>query len=325
MTTAPFAMQRLSTEDVPRRERMAFLHDFMALHVWGGRRLLPPDLDTFRVDLEAMTLPSGLMVSSGFFTPMRGVRARDLLQDGRQNYVWTIQNDEREISVEGKAPIKVAPGDLVLISEGIFHECWHGNLTHFDFVSLDRQLLADRAPRLDLEASYVIPASAGGMPLLKNYVDLIRGNPPGSARIGEAAARHVYDLTALVLDGFVRGGAERNEISIAAARLKLVQKDIRERLCDHGLHIETVARRQGVTVRYVQRLFENVGTTFTDFVREQRLEYALRLLRERDRASSTITTIAYDAGFSEVSSFNRAFRKRFDATPSEIRAEILSR
>ena len=325
MTTAPFAMQRLSTENVPRRERVAFLHDFMALHVWGGRRLLPPDLDTFRVDLEAMTLPSGLMVSSGFFTPMRGVRARDLLQDGRQNYVWTIQNDEREISVEGKAPIKVAPGDLVLINEGVFHECRHENSSHFDFVSLDRQLLADRAPRVDLEASYVIPSGAGGMPLLKNYVELIRSNPPGSAKIGEAAARHIYDLTALVLDGFVRGGAERNENSIAAARLKLVQKDILERLCDHDLHIEAVAKRQGVTVRYVQRLFENVGTTFTDFVREQRLEYALRLLRERDRASSTITTIAYDAGFSEVSSFNRAFRKRFDATPSEIRAEILSR
>ena len=41
MTTEPFALQRLSTEDIPRRERMAFVHDFMAQHVWGGRRLLP--------------------------------------------------------------------------------------------------------------------------------------------------------------------------------------------------------------------------------------------------------------------------------------------
>lgn len=318
-------MQRLSTEDIPRRERMAFVHDFMARHVWGGRRLLPPDPDNIRVDLEAMTLPSGLVVSHGLFSPMRGIRARNLLQDGRQNYVWTIQKDEREVSIDGKPPVKVAPGDLVLVSEGIFHECWHETTTRFDFVSLDRQLLVDRAPRVDLEAGYVIPAAAEGMPLLKTYIDLLRSTPPGSARIGEMAARHVYDLTALVLDGFVRGGAERNENSIAAARFKLVQRDILERLCDHGLHIEAVARRQGVTVRYVQRLFENAGTTFSDFVREQRLEHAFRLLRERDPASSTITTIAYDAGFSEVSSFNRAFRKRFDATPSEIRAEFLSR
>lgn len=325
MTSTPFALQRLSTEDIPNRERMAFVHDFMAQHVWGGRRLLPTDPDNIRVDLEALTLPKGLVVSNGLFTPMRGVRARNLLQDGRQNYVWTIQDDEREITVDGKAPIKVAAGDLVLVNEGVFHECRHGTTTRFDFVSLDRQLLVERAPRVDLEPGYVIPAAAEGMALLKTYISLLRRNPPGSVRIGEMAARHIYDLTALVLDGFVRGGAARNETSIAAARLKLVQRDILERLSDHDLNIEAVARRQGVTVRYVQRLFENAGTTFSDFVREQRLEQAYRLLRERDRASSTITTIAYDAGFSEVSSFNRAFRKRFDATPSEIRAEFLGR
>jgi AraC-like DNA-binding protein len=325
MTTAPFAMQRLSTEDIPQGERMAFLHDFMALHVWGGRRLLPPDRDAIRVDLEAMALPSDLLVSRGRFTPMRGIRARDLLQDGRQNYVWTIQDDEREISVAGKAPVRIAAGDLVLVSEGICHECWHGRPSSFDFVSLDRRLLADRAPRIELEASYVIPAAAEGMSLLRNYVELLRRNPPSSLKLAEAAARHVYDLTALVLGGTVRGGTERNETSIAAARYKLVRKDVLERLCDRDLHIEAVARRQGVTVRYVQRLFENAGTTFSDFLRGQRLEHAVRLLKERDLAASTITAIAYDVGFSDVSSFNRAFRKRFDATPSEVRAEILSR
>lgn len=324
MTTAPFAMQRLSTEELPRGERVAFLHDFMARHVWSGRRLVPADRETIRVDLEAMALPSDLLVSHGRFTPMRGIRARDLLQDGRQNYVWTIQDDEREISVGGKPPIRVAAGDLVLVNEGTCHECWHGRPTSFDFVSLDRRLLAERAPRIDLAASYVIPAAAEGMSLLKDYVALLRRNPPGSAKVAEAAARHIYDLTALVLGGTVRGGAERNETSIAAARYRLVQRDVLERLCDRDLDIEAVARRQAVTVRYVQRLFENAGTTFTEFVRGQRLDHAMRLLRERDLAASTITAIAYDVGFSDVSSFNRAFRKRFDATPSEFRATILS-
>jgi AraC-like DNA-binding protein len=325
MTTAPFAMQRLSTEEIPRGERMAFLHDFMARHVWSGRRLLPLDRDNIRVDLEAMALPSELVVSRGYFTPMRGIRARDLLHDGRQNYVWTVQDDEREIAVGGKPPIRVAAGDLVLVSEAICHECRHGRPTSFDFVSLDRRLLADRAPRIDLEPSYVIPAATEGLSLLKGYVALLRRNPPGSLKLAEAAARHVYDLTALVLGGAVRGGTERNETSIAAARYRLVQRDVLERLCDRDLNIETVARRQRVTVRYVQRLFENAGTTFSEFVRGQRLEHAVRLLRERDLAASTITAIAYDVGFSDVSSFNRAFRKRFDATPSEVRADILSR
>lgn len=119
------------------------------------------------------------------------------------------------------------------------------------------------------------------------------------------------------------GGAARNECSVAAVRLKLIRKDILERLSDVSLQIEDVALRQRVTVRYVQRLFESEGTTFSDFLRTARLDLAFRLLQERGVVADTIASIAYDTGFSDISVFNRAFRRRFDATPSEIRAKAL--
>jgi len=322
VTVAPFSMKRLSTEDVPRQRRLAFVHDFVARHV-GGLYFHPVDRDNIRIDLEAMLLPGGLTIGRGLYAPMHGARTRYLLQDGREHYLLTVHNEDHEISVDGKTPVKVAAGDIMLVSEAICSEFWLGKPVSVDVVRLDRQLLASRAPRIALEACYVMSSAAASMPLLTSYVQTLCRNLPRSTKAGEIASQHVYDLTALVLDGFIRGGAERNEISIAAARLKLIQKDILERLSDHGLHIDAVAKRQGVTPRYIQRLFESEGTTFTDFVRERRLELAFRLLKERSAASSTITAIAYDAGFSEISSFNRAFRRHFDATPSEIRAETL--
>jgi AraC-like DNA-binding protein len=36
-------------------------------------------------------------------------------------------------------------------------------------------------------------------------------------------------------------------------------------------------------------------------------------------AGHSIRTIAFDSGFSDLSSFNRAFRRRFGMTPSEAR------
>jgi AraC-like DNA-binding protein len=35
------------------------------------------------------------------------------------------------------------------------------------------------------------------------------------------------------------------------------------------------------------------------------------------------TSVAFDAGFGDVSYFNRSFRRRFGATTSEIRAEAM--
>lgn len=313
-----FPMRRLSTEDVPRRERLAFVHDFMARHI-GGRQFSPADSENVRIDMEAMPLPGGLTVARGMYAPMGGARTRDLLLDGREQYLLLIHNEDHEISIDGKAPITVAPGDVVLLNEGTCHEFRYGKPTTVDLVSLDRRTLAGLAPRVELEASYLIPSMACGMPLLANYVETLRRHPPISAKAGDMASRHIYDLAALVLDSLVRGGAERNERSKAAARLRLAQRDILERLSDPGLHIDAIARRQGVTPRYIQRLFETEGTTFTEFVRDCRLDLALRLLKERGAGSNTITVIAYDVGFSDLSTFSRAFRRRFNATPSEIR------
>lgn len=312
-------MQRLTTEDIPRGERMAFVHDFIGRHI-GGLQFAPRDHDQVRIDLEALLLPGGLTVGRGRFSPLHGARTRDLLRDGREHYLLTIHHEDYEVSADGRAPIKVAAGDVTLMNEAVCSEFWFGRPMFVDAVALDRRLLAKLAPRLGTKAVHVLPGMGADMRLLTSYVDAVRASPPESDKARDLASRHIYDLTALVLDGIVRGGAERNERSIGAARLKLAQKDILERLADHGLQIDAVARRQGVTARYIQRLFECEGTTFSDFVRERRLGLAFQYLQDRDRASRTITAIAYDAGFSDISSFNRAFRRRFGATPSEVRA-----
>lgn len=71
--------------------------------------------------------------------------------------------------------------------------------------------------------------------------------------------------------------------------------------------------------RQAQRLFEQAGTTFTEFVLEQRLLQARKLLSDPRARTRKISDIAHSSGFSDLSYFNRAFRKRFAATPSELR------
>ena len=66
-------------------------------------------------------------------------------------------------------------------------------------------------------------------------------------------------------------------------------------------------------------LFEEDGATFTDYALEQRLIAAHRMLSDARLRHLTIGAIAYQAGFGDLSHFNRSFRRRFGATPSEIR------
>jgi AraC-like DNA-binding protein len=107
---------------------------------------------------------------------------------------------------------------------------------------------------------------------------------------------------------------------VRAARLCAIKADIIDNLARQDLSIGTVAARQGVTPRYVQVLFEDEGTTFSEFVLGQRLVRANRMLTNWRFAGWTITTIAFEAGFGDLSYFNRAFRRLYAASPSEVRA-----
>jgi AraC-like DNA-binding protein len=67
-------------------------------------------------------------------------------------------------------------------------------------------------------------------------------------------------------------------------------------------------------------LFESEGSSFTDFVLDQRLYRAHRMIADPRQADRMISAIAFASGFGDLSYFNRTFRRRFGMTPSELRS-----
>jgi transcriptional regulator GlxA family with amidase domain len=130
---------------------------------------------------------------------------------------------------------------------------------------------------------------------------------------------HIYDLVALAA-GATRDAAESAQgRGLRAARLLAIKQDIARGLDRPDLTVAALAARHRCTRRFIQRLFESEGTSFTDYVLTQRLACAHRLLTDPCRDGDKISTIALDAGFGDLSYFNRVFRERFGDTPSGIR------
>ncbi len=117
-------------------------------------------------------------------------------------------------------------------------------------------------------------------------------------------------------------GARRRiaDRSFRAARLAEILRAIERRSGDPHLSAITIARLLGVTSRYVHLLLEDTGRTFTRHVLERRLEKAAALLRDPRWRGHRIADIAAEAGFTDLSYFNRAFRRRYGMTPSRMRA-----
>lgn len=80
--------------------------------------------------------------------------------------------------------------------------------------------------------------------------------------------------------------------------------------------LEHVAERLSLTPRTLQRKLQELGTSHNELLDQMRRQLAMRYLREREMA---ICEVAYLLGFSESSSFHRAFKRWTGLTPKEYR------
>jgi AraC-like DNA-binding protein len=196
----------------------------------------------------------------------------------------------------------------------------------FTAMRLPYQALAPLVADLDDGAMRLIPKETSSLRLLASYLRAIdMGHALDSPELGRVAVAHIYDLVALAV-GAARDYRETAEKgSVRAARLQTIKADIAANLGDCELNVNSVAARHGVTSRYVQKLFASEGATFSEYVLGRRLAAAYRLLGDPRFARRSITSIAFDLGFSDLSYFNRTFRRRHDATPTEVRAQGIGR
>jgi AraC-like DNA-binding protein len=104
---------------------------------------------------------------------------------------------------------------------------------------------------------------------------------------------------------------------VRAARLRAIKMDVLQALGDHHLTVTAIAARHQVTPATC-RCCSSEGTTFSGFLLLQRLAVAHRMLCDPRFADRMVSAIAFEAGFGDLSHFNRDFRRRSGGSPSDV-------
>jgi len=107
---------------------------------------------------------------------------------------------------------------------------------------------------------------------------------------------------------------------IRQARLAAAHQIIAKSLADPEFGIGKAAKRLGFSRRYVQKLFESTGQTFSEAVVFARLDACYHALSDRRQNGRTIADIAFSSGFNDLSWFYRCYRERWSETPGDTRA-----
>ncbi|WP_089104531.1 helix-turn-helix transcriptional regulator [Streptomyces hyaluromycini] len=136
-----------------------------------------------------------------------------------------------------------------------------------------------------------------------------------SERTFDLACDRLLDLVCLAAEGGTDTAPAGQRATVEAA----VRRYVRQHACERDLDVVAVARALGWSVRYVQQVLQDAGTTARDLIRRERLNAARERLAGPGWASYSIAQIAHSCGFGSHASFATAFRAEFGTTPSEAR------
>lgn len=310
---------RFSTRDYPERDRQTAWREAF------GRRILNVDIEAsadvpFFHEATLWNLPGGALIK-GSCCPVWARRTRELMTDGNDDLLFNVNTrGHMEVSQLGRDAV-FAPGEGVLISSSDISVVHSPVAIDFVCLRVPRSRLASHIADIDAALVRRLPGSADAIRLFVDYVDtLSRGPVPASLELQRLVVMHLQDLEVLALGPTRDAAAMSDHRGLRAARLRSIKSDIVENLGRQDLSIAAVAARQGVSPRYIHMLFETEGVTFSEFVLDKRLASAHRMLINALHHDWRVSAIAFAVGFGDLSHFNRSFRRRYGAAPSDVRA-----
>ena len=281
--------------------------------------------DRLDVDVTVRGL-SQIVVSDSYLVDHTAWRTPAHVADGDDSMMLVIPRQGMlGIAAGNKAESICGPGQLFLLPQ---EDPWISRSESTLFVTsigLPRSYLQSRisAPDKVIGKSFQ-PSDTYAYRLLTGYLEnLYRTGEILSGPVAKLAELQIMDLAALVL-----GVNEECEIiagdrGVKQARYQAMRNYIRLRMFDADLSADVVARHFNISPQYLRKIFSEFNLTFTDYLNAVRLDWVYQNLANPTHSRNYISTLAYRAGFSNLAWFNRAFKRRFGRSPSEVREATL--
>lgn len=312
-----FRLLKFSSDRYPQDDRLDSWRSILA------RKLLALEVEPlsdapFRAHAALRLLP-GLRFGSGVFGASINRRPRAIANADNDDFAIVVNLEGTLSASQRGREFTLNEGDAYLMAcseSGVYARNMRGRVLCARFPS---EVLAPLAHNLYDQVARPIMCKSDALRLLVSYFRVLEDNQAlGTPELRRLVVKHSHELIRLVLNPS-RDQAAACRDGLGAGRLHAIKTHVMEHIGRQDLSVANVAAAHRLSIRQVQRLFENEGTTFSEFVLTERLGKIHDALSDPKRARLSISELAFDNGFSDVSYFNHAFRRRYRATPSDVR------
>ena len=254
--------------------------------------------------------------------------SRNIAVDGDDSFCVTVNSGSSPVAVCQHGREAVLDGGMgVLLVGSEPGEVQSGPDRTWISTLIPRTAFLELVPNAqDLLATPLNPGSSA-FRHLRRYLGILLG-PDGIGNdpaLIDQVETTILDLAALSLGAGRDAGEVASMRGLRAARTQEILAQIRTNFANPAFSIRVAAKKLGLSPRYVQDLLQATSLGFTERVLELRLQKVRAMLEDPRHDRLKINEIAYACGFSEVPYFNRCFRRRFGASPKDVRAVKVER
>jgi AraC-like DNA-binding protein len=315
---APFF--EFSSDAFPAGERFDGWREEFARNVLGINAWRDASIPFWsRARLAAL---DGVMFGDYDISPCRTERSREFLSDGRHDLFCVLSTSGPLRCAQRGREIVLAPRQMTFMRAdevGVIESLPSQPLTSYRVIGMELDKMESRLQSLgDIFARPVAPTDPRAA-LFASYTDFVSGHIGGTgADELQLMLHHAVDLMALALGPRADSLEVIRNTSLRAARLTELRSALAKNAANPRLTAERLGAMCNISERYVQLLFESAGTTFSESLLAIRLENVKRQLLD-PACGLPVSRIALSCGFSDISYFNRTFKRRFGLTPGDMR------
>ncbi|MDH4248262.1 MAG: AraC family transcriptional regulator [Deltaproteobacteria bacterium] len=161
------------------------------------------------------------------------------------------------------------------------------------------------------------PDNAANVLMIRYLETLALGPVPGAAE-GQALGQHLLDLVLLALN-HSPDQAEASQKGISTALVAAIEQEIEANFLEPEFHPASAAALLGMSTRYLHKILEPTGISFSKRLLQRRLAHARGLLSASGAARLGILEVALECGFGSAEHFSQCFRAAFGMSPRDFR------
>ncbi|TVP58441.1 MAG: AraC family transcriptional regulator [Halomonadaceae bacterium] len=195
---------------------------------------------------------------------------------------------------------------------------FHGNRVNLLSVAFPRDRLMPLLSDLGRLPNTLLPSGEALQHLTRLAVMQTQPQSDDAGPSPTQISDQLLDLACLAIGANPEARRHAKRGGLRDARLRAIKADINAH-ARTPLTLEALALRHRVSPSYIRALFHKEGTSFTDYLVEQRLMRAFDAIIANEGPQRSISDIAFRCGFNHLSWFYRAFKQRFGMPPGELR------